>query len=474
MSWRDDPVTEAPWQGDPEISTGSKPLPANAGVAELIARVGGIPVDAVQNTLNLGLAGLGTIATAAGRHDLAPNLIRGSFGGSESIRRGLRATGEPGLSPDNPSPNNPSATAQYEFVARGGAIPGGALPAAGSLVAEKIGGPQWAGVGALAPSAAISSYNAARAPSLQRQQAQNVTRDATLKEAQEAGYVLPPSQANSTFAGNRLESIAGKAAMNQEAVIRNQQVTNALARKAVGLPENAPLTPGALKSIRDELREPYREVAALSPIAKQALERLREARSEAKSYWLHYDRTATPDSQKTAMKWDERADIAERVIEQQARRSAKPDLVQQLRQARQDIAKTHDIERALNVADGNVDARTLWRAMDRGVPLSGELATIAKFSGAFPHLTRSAAGNPTPGVSAIEPLAVGGFGLGGQGAGLGWWPAGLPLVRGPVREGLLSDFYQRRAAQPSYQPATRPEDPLQALVRQITLSEQQR
>src|SRR5687767_8906251 len=128
MGWKDDPLTEvapkeAPkagkWQSDPEVSPStSKPLPANAGLAELIARVGGVPADAIENALNLGIAGYGTIAAALGRPDLAPEPLRGSFGGSESIRKGLRATGEPGLSPDNPNPQSPSATAEYEFVAR--------------------------------------------------------------------------------------------------------------------------------------------------------------------------------------------------------------------------------------------------------------------------------------------------------------------------------------------------------------------
>jgi hypothetical protein len=456
------PAESGPWT---RYSRPAGPLPANAGLAELAARVGGLPVDTVENVVNLGLAGVGAALTAAGRPDMAPDLIKGSFGGSESIRRGLRATGEPGLSPDNPGPTSGPATAQYEFVARGGVLPGGALPAATSLVAEKIGGPEWAGVGALAPTAAISGYNAVRAPSLARQQQQNVIRDATLKEAQDAGYAVVPSQVNPSFVGNRLESVAGKAAMNQDAVLKNQQVTNTLARKAVGLPENVPLTPHALELRRTELSAPYREVSGLSPIAKQALEKLREARAEAKSYWLHYDRTATPESQKTAKKWDQRADIAERVIEQQAARAGKPELANELRQARREIAKTYDVERALSVGDGNVDARILARAIDRGVPLTGELATIAKFSDAFPQLTRSAAGNPTPGVSAIEPLAVGGFGLGGQGSGLGWWPAGLPFLRGPVRSTLLSDLYQRNFARPNYSATMVAENALQSFGR---------
>ncbi len=140
----------------------TKPLPANAGLANFIASTAGLPVDAVENVLNLAKAGVGTVATAAGRPDLAPELTSGSFGGSESIRRGLRATGVPGLSPDNPNPQSEGDTAQYNFVSRGGMLPGGVLPAAGSLVAEAVGGPEWAGVGALTPTAVGRGVDAAR------------------------------------------------------------------------------------------------------------------------------------------------------------------------------------------------------------------------------------------------------------------------------------------------------------------------
>jgi hypothetical protein len=64
----------------------------------------------------------------------------------------------------------------------------------------------------------------------------------------------------------------------------------------------------------------------------------------------------------------QRADIAERVIEQQAARAGKPQLVCELQQARQNIAKILDVERAMNLAEGNVDARSLGRALDRGAP----------------------------------------------------------------------------------------------------------
>ena len=55
----------------------------NRGIAGLL----GLPVDTAENLVNLGIAGVGTAATAAGRPDLAPAPLRGSLGGSENIAK---------------------------------------------------------------------------------------------------------------------------------------------------------------------------------------------------------------------------------------------------------------------------------------------------------------------------------------------------------------------------------------------------
>lgn len=147
-------------QGQPQPK--GSPLPANAGLANFMATALGLPVDTITNALNLGLASIGTAATAAGRPDMAPSPIEKPFGGSESIRSGLRATGMPGLSPDNPNPKSESGTLQYDMMARGGFIPGGVIPAAGSIVAEKVAGPEYAAVGAMLPQAAAQAAGAAK------------------------------------------------------------------------------------------------------------------------------------------------------------------------------------------------------------------------------------------------------------------------------------------------------------------------
>ena len=454
---------------------GMKPTAANAGLMSFAAGTAGGPGAILKGLVNIPGMIAGTAATALGRPDLAPDVVNvpGQASDFESL---LRKTGVAGLSPDNPNPNDKTKTAAYELTRRGGFIPGGFVPAAASMIAEKIGGPQWSGVGALLPSAAISAFNELRAPTLAKQQAQNQVRDATLKPAQDAGYVVPPSTVNPTAAGNVAESFAGKAALKQEAELKNQQVTNRLVREELKLPENAPLTVDTLENIRSQASAPYQAVAALSPLAEKALQKLRDARSEATLNFRHYDMTGTPQSLRDARSADAQATTLEKILEREATNKGQPQLVQAMRDARTEIAKTYDVERALNVGNGNVDARIIGRAIDRGRPLTGNLETIGRFSeGPGRQFTRESSGVPNPGSSALNiPAAailaeegVRHFGPWGATAAM------VPFARGAARQAILSDMYQRNFNRPNYAPTAQPQGSLQSIVQQAVLAGRQ-
>jgi hypothetical protein len=439
----------------------------------LVSSLAGLPVDTVENAINLGAAGIGSIANAAGRPDLAPGLLQGSFGGSESLQRGMRAlaekTGVRELNPDNPTPKSGLGTAQYDFVARGGILPGGALSAAGSMLAEKIGGPAWAGVGAMAPSAATMAYNEARAPSLARQQAQNTVRDQTLQKAQDEGLKVIPSHVNPGMVGNAAESLAGKAALRQRTTLENQGTIDAIARREIGLPENAPLNMQTLEARRAQLGTPYSELAAVSPNASYFLRELRDARQKATAFWKEYEVQKTVSSLENYKALDAKSKAMEMKLEAEAAKVGKPELVPAMREARQAIAKTWDVERALNLGDGTIDAHVLGRLYDRGAPLSGGLETIAKFAqGPGRQVTGQAAAQGTPGVSKLSwptagILGAAGASLGPVGAAIG---AAAPFVAPPAaRSMLLSDIYQRNFGRPNYAPGMLPENSIQSLAR---------
>lgn len=285
-------------------------------------------------------------------------------------------------------------------------------------------------------------------------ESQNAVRDATLKAAQEAGYVVPPSAVNPSWVNKRLESIAGKAAVGQEAAVRNQEVTNTLARKAVGLPENAPVTEKALEGVRTAAGKAYQEVGALSPIAKQDLEALKQARFDANAQFKFYNRTGDPAVLKQAKEARELVDMLEQSLESEAANAGRADLIPALVEARKQIAKTYDVGRAVNVGDGSVSAPVIGRLLDKGRPLTEELATVGKMQQAFPSYMREGASIPTPGVSKSEALAAALLAVGGGAAGgpMGMAAGALPLLSGPARSLLLSKPYQSMMAGQSYSP----------------------
>jgi hypothetical protein len=305
-----------------------------------------------------------------------------------------------------------------------------------------------------------------------------MVRDATLRDAQDAGFKVIPSQVKPGFVENAAESMAGKAAIKQQATLHNQAVTDAIARREIGLPPNAPITMKALEARRAQLSAPYTELANTSQNATFFLRELRDARQKATQFWREYEAQKTVASLENFKAMSAKAKVMEKRLEVEAVKAGKPQLVPAMREARQAIAKTWDVERALNLGDGTVDAQALGRLYDRGAPLTGGLETVAKFAqGPGRQVTGQAAGTPTPGVSklnwAASPLlAAGGLVTTGPvGATVG---AIAPFVAPPaVRAGLLSDIYQKNFARPNYEPMMLPEGTLQSLAR-IAVMENER
>lgn len=435
----------------------------NAQVRALTG-IGDMVLNAPQNVVNLGRAGIGSLANLAGRPDLAPAINPAP----NYLTRGAEAVGliKPNVVPQDTSQKlidfgMGGATASFlnpaqSVVGLGRNIATGILSGLAGGTAQEVTGSEAAGMAAsmIAPAAVNSAINRGHAAveNARRLRQQNSVNDATLATARKEGYVVPPSEVNPSSLNNRLESFAGKAAIKQEAGLRNQAITTQIAKRELGTTEN--ITPAHLDELRNRASAPYAEVANISPLAANALEELRRSRNQSKMQWQYYERSANPDAHSAAKAADARSQMLERVIEKAAVKAGKPDLISRLREARQYIAKTYDIERGLNLGDASVSAPDLRRAQDRGVPLSGGLKTIADFaSGPGRRFVSEGSGIPPPGVSGGEPYAMAGMGaLGSHLAGpAGWAAAGIPLLRGPTRNLLLSNAYQNsRLANPNY------------------------
>lgn len=301
---------------------------------------------------------------------------------------------------------------------------------------------------------------------LAKQQAVNATKDATTQGALNAGFTIPRSMYNPSFLTNRLESIAGKAATKQQAGAENQNLTNDLARKYLGLAEDTPLSPDVLEQLRNSHAAPYREVAALPSVqvpssqsailgSKQTrngaeiLDELKTTRDVSRSSWKSINNGTASNANETikeAKLADAKIAKLETELEDLAKANNKPDLVQRLNEARQNIAKVHTIDKAMNDATGEINAQGLSTLQKKGVPLTDEAKQIADFASAYPELAKPGAKIPAAGVSKSEALAallLGGVGHAATGNFMGTLLSTLPLLSHPARAVALSKTLQK-------------------------------
>lgn len=299
---------------------------------------------------------------------------------------------------------------------------------------------------------------------IEKTKALNAPKAEVLAEAIRNGYVMPPSAVNPSFINKRLESAAGKAALRQESIIRNQEgFVNPLTRKELGIADNQPITGQVLKDIRANASGTYKQVAELpvqpslakgysinskpQTLSKVSLEDLKQARNDAQGWYKAYQRSASPDDLAKAKQAENIANSLEEMFQGRAESAGKPDLVNQLRDARKQIAKTYTVDSARNVATGDIDPIVLGRIFDSEPDLlSGNLKSIGQTQQAFPQYLGDATKVPTPGVGKAEALASGIMATTGAAGGgaPGLLAGGIPLISEPIRNLILSKWYQEK------------------------------
>lgn len=327
--------------------------------------------------------------------------------------------------------------------------------------------------------------------------AQNQVKDATLQMAKGEGYVVPPTQAKADSAWNQiLEGISGKVKTGQAASVKNQEVTNRLAREALRLPPDAPLNSKTLKDVRDAAGGAYDALAGVTKIAPdakfdmavQSLARnrlegatsnpadeaidgligelrkfgawhgrglvsdVKNLREMARANFAAADR-AGGDVAKNALGRAQfkAAELLEELAERNLKANGAPQsLVRDFRAARELIAKSYTVENALNEATGNVVGAKLAQQLAKGKPLTGELEKAASFAMAFPDSARDLSAKGSS-FLANSPLD---WALGGGLSAATGNPAGMAVVAArPAARGLiLSKPYQAMMTTPNYSP----------------------
>lgn len=328
--------------------------------------------------------------------------------------------------------------------------------------------------------------NALRGP--QRSFANTPPRNQLITESIDSGYTLPPSYAGGNTGSRLAEAVSGKYKTNQLAGIRNQNNTNRLAARALGLADDTPITENVLQDIRRQAvstgYDPIRGVGRIptDDIFQESLDRagmslkdmaddfpglvddqvddlIKSVRNESfdSRSGLAAIKTLRSKASKFFRDGDYEAgraarDVAEAVEEQIERHLDSlggdgANLLDNFREARRLLAKSHSIEDSLNGVS-NIDAVNLGRQLKRGSPLTEELEQIARFGQEFPDVAKvpkSGDANPLT----ILDIASGSFGAGGLLAGgpMSMALMGLPAARVGARYGVLSKPFQKRLAQ---------------------------
>ena len=348
---------------------------------------------------------------------------------------------------------------------------GGAAGATGQWAANKL-----PGLARMFSDGAKQKVDAARASSAQKFSA--------AKAGSDLGYVIPPADLNPGALSEAASGFSGKIKTAQVASQRNQTVTDKLARKALGLADDSVLDGDALQRIRTAAGSQYeavKGVGVVQPGAQytQALDdAVKPFTSQAKSFpnrklpqivediealktgafdagdAIETIKVLRNDADKAYAAGDKMAGKAyksaagamENAIDDHLVKIGAPaDLLKSYREARQMIAKTYTVQKALNAETGSVNAQALARELAKGRPLSGELKQAAQFATAFPKAAQALKEAPKQ----LSPLdfAVGASGAIGTGNPLAL--AGL-LARPMARSALLSGPAQRSALNPGY------------------------
>lgn len=481
----------------------SAPYKAIAGAADLF-------INTPQNIANLAKMAYGTAVTAAGYPALAPNVTAPRQPVSEAFQRmGLikptegMTTGQRildvGLQAATGGAISPAASLREVGASAAKGLVAGT---AGQTTTELTGSPVAGLAVSMATPTAITTAAQARQARLQAEQARNAVRDLTIRAGQAEGYLVTPGSITPSAQNVLLERLGGKTRTQQEAASQNQQVTDRLSRRALSLPDDAPLTRENMRQIRaQEYQRGYAPLNNLGvvrgdPDFDAALTNVLAAYTgpgrsfpnaipqPVQDLVANYrvgqfnaadavgaTRTLREASRANLARGDNELGLAQRAIsnalEDQIERSLQTAgntnaqaMLEQFRASRQRMAISHAVEDAIVEGGGSVNARQLANDLqNRGRYFSGDLDLIARFANiARPVMTPpGTAGTPGAGTM-FGPTLGGGVGAGAgamfggtQGASAGAMVGMMApgAVSYGARNYLLSPIGQRRAL-PTY------------------------
>lgn len=278
-------------------------------------------------------------------------------------------------------------------------------------------------------------------------QAANAQKFGAARSAVQEGYVIPPADLEPGMVSEAVSGLSGKIKTAQVASQRNQEVTDRLAREAIGLKAGDKLDENVLQTIRNQAATqgyaPIRNagtVQADKPFT-DALDKILATRTGAARSFPGLGKTnmhgqpvdeiadvvnavrvgqfdasdaidatrVLRDTADKAYRQGDRemgkaakaaADAVEDMLDRHLSAAGNADALKAFRDARTLIAKTYSVQKGLNSQTGNVAADKLAKELAKGKPLSGELRTVAETAQAFPKATQTLKEAP----KALSPL----------------------------------------------------------------------
>jgi hypothetical protein len=306
--------------------------------------------------------------------------------------------------------------------------------------------------------------------------------------------VIDPAISNPT-AANRLKSGAVKTTNFAEnaAKVNDARFTQ-LAKEDMGLPTNTVLDAKAFETALDQKSAPYNAVRDLPTLAAdegvlaqieglrinrpaiggeasakavnklvdeaitkvkagrsgaEVVADIRKLRRDANAVYTAQQKSGVPDPVRIA-RADANKSLANALESLIDANVNDPKLLGELRQARTEMAKIYDYERATNFATNRIDPQILAKMVKDGEPISGIAADIGKIAGVFPDIAQTGqTGKPAWSKGFTRSGAAGTAGL--ATAAL----FGAPLIPGAVLGAGVGyvggGLAARRMANPAYQ-----------------------
>lgn len=252
-------------------------------------------------------------------------------------------------------------------------------------------------------------------------------------KAKELGFKLDPNQ---VVGGQKVGSavdrgvsrMGGKHDLPAELSLDNQKTVAKLVREEIGIPEGEHITPATIDRLRGDANQKYAalervgvdiqpDVNFFHNLHKVVMDSRSELRGGAPDprvsrlvdqYRKTKDKVSVGETMEEVrrLRFDARknqgaespstvrlgnaqrqvADALEDLIDRQVSEAA-PDAVGEWRAARQQLAKLHTLEDAMDGSEINPQA--FAKALERGEPLSGRFRDIAEVAQNFPHVMRS-------------------------------------------------------------------------------------